>query len=99
MRNYDSLLNELLNNYQDFFLFMKNKYPLFKDSNIFLRDLQYAIYEYFFNKSVQLKYEETEKLANNFAEKLLADEKIKKISQNTWKLNFSVTPDVIEIKQ
>lgn len=99
MESYESLLNHLMSNYLDFFLFMKKKYPLFKDSNVFLRDLQYAIYEYFFNKSIQLKYNQTEKLAKDFANKLLLEEKIKNISHNTWKMNFSVNPDVIEIKQ
>jgi len=99
MESFNQYLDTLLSNQMDFFLFMQKKYPVYKDSNIFLRDLQYAIYQYFFNKSVQLTYAKTEKLASEFASKLLSEEKLKKISNSTWKLNFSVVPAVIEIKQ
>jgi hypothetical protein len=98
MESFNYYLDTLLSNQMDFFLFMKKKYPVYKESNIFLRDLQYAIYHYFLNKSIQLKYSATEKLASEFASKLLSEEKLKKISNSTWKLNFSVVPAVIEIK-
>lgn len=97
MENYEKRLNYLANNYQEFFSFMQKKYPVYKDSNIFLRDVQYAIYLFFLNKGFQLKYSESENLAYSFLGKLLSDSKLKKISPTTWKLNFFVTADVIEI--
>lgn len=87
----------LKDNYQEFFEFMQKKYPVYKDSNIFLRDVQYAIYLFFLNKGLKLKYPECENLAVSLVESLSNDNKLKKISSTTWKMNFSVTPDVIEI--
>ena len=98
MESFNQYLDTLLSNQMDFFLFMQKKYPVYKDSNIFLRDLQYAIYQYFVNKSVQLTYAKTEKLAIELSEKLLTENKLIKISNFIWKLNFSVNPDVIVIK-
>lgn len=98
MESTNQYLDTLLTNSLDFFLFMQKKHPIFNNSNIFLRDLQYSIYSYFLNKSIQLSYETSEKLAKDFSEKLLSEEKLKKISDSTWKLNFSVVPAVIDIK-
>lgn len=97
MESYQSRLIYLTNNYVDFFAFMQKKYPVYKNSNIFLRDVQYAIYLFFMNKGIQIKYPEAEKAAYQLMENLLSDSKLKKISSTTWKLNFFVTTDVIKV--
>lgn len=87
-------LNELINNQKIFFKFMKEKYPLFTNSNIFLRDVQYAIRSYFEKKNIKLGYTESEKLTLEFIDTLTKENKLKKISSNAWKVNFFLDNDV-----
>lgn len=81
-------LDELKSNKEIFFNFMKEKFPIFFNSNIFLRDLLYAIRSYFERKEKFLSYSQAEKLALEFAEYLEKENEIKKVGKNTWKVNF-----------
>lgn len=90
-------LNELINNQNIFFKFMKEKYPLYYNSNMFLRDLQYAIKSYFDKKNIRLSYTDTENLALDFAKYLDKENKLKKVASNAWKVNFFLNNDVIEL--
>jgi hypothetical protein len=81
-------LDELKSNKEIFFKFMKEKFPIFFNSNIFLRDLLYAIRSYFERKEKSLSYSQAEKLALEFAEYLEKENEIKKVGKNTWKVNF-----------
>jgi hypothetical protein len=73
---------------------MKEKYRVFENSNIFLRDLQYAIKSYYEKKGKKLKYSQAEKLAIDFTTQLSKENQLKKISQNAWKVNFFQTKSV-----
>ncbi len=86
----EKLLNQLLSNQQEFFRFMKEKYPIFFNSNIFLRDIQYGVYTYFDMKGNKLKYFDAENIAVKFMENLENENKLIKLSHNTWKVNFSI---------
>lgn len=81
-------LNELKSNKEIFFNFMKEKFPVFFNSNIFLRDLLYSIKSYFERKDKFISYSQAEKLALEFTEYLEKSEEIKKVGKNTWKVNF-----------
>lgn len=83
-------LTELQNNKTIFFDFMKEKYPLYTKSNMFLRDLQYAIMSYFLKKDIKVKYALAEKLALAFAESLEKQNELIKLDKFTWKVNFPV---------
>lgn len=85
--NLNNLLSQLVHNQNQFLMFLKTKFPLFHNSNIFLRDIQFGIKNYFANKRIILSYSDSEKLALLFAEKLTAEEIFKKVSDNCWKLN------------
>lgn len=87
-------LNELITNKEIFFNFMKEKYPVIQNSNLFLRDLLYAIKYYFERKNNYLKYGQCEKLALEFADYLVNINELKKVGENTWKVNFSPQPVV-----
>ncbi len=89
-------LEELITNQNIFFKFMKEKYPLFTNSNFFFRDLQYAIRSYFKKKNFKLGYTQSEKLALEFINYLEKEKKIKKISTNAWKVNFFLNNNVNE---
>lgn len=81
-------LEELKHNKEIFFNFMKEKYPVYYNSNIFERDLQYAIQQYFIKKDVKITYPEAEKLAMEFAAYLEANEELLRLNANSWRVNF-----------
>ena len=83
-------LEHLISNKEVFFNFMKKKYPLFQQSNLFFRDMQYAIMSYFELKEKPLKYEEAEVSAQNFIKKLVDNGELLKLDHKTWKVNFEV---------
>ena len=90
------LLNELSSNKTVFFNFMKEKYRVFNNSNIFFRDIQYAIKSYFDKKNIPIKYSVAEKIANEFITKLENESQLIKMSNNAWKVNFSLEKNVIK---
>jgi hypothetical protein len=62
-------LQELINNKSNFFKYMSNFFPVYYKSNIFLRDVQFAIKNYFDSKNIKLSYTELE----NMSKELMAD--------------------------
>lgn len=83
-------LEHLLKNKRDFFNYMHEYYPLFKYSNVFLRDLQYAIISYFELKGYKIKTPEAEKLAFDFADKLCESNEFVRIDNKSWKIILDV---------
>lgn len=79
-------LSELIANEEIFLKFMKEKYPLFSKSNFFLRDLQYAITNYFKLKGEKVGLSQSENVAIEFAKHLESTSNAKSVSKNTWKL-------------
>jgi len=93
------LLNDLTSNKLIFFNFMKEKYRIYLNSNIFFRDIQYAIKSYFEKKDVRIKYSQAEKVAYDFIHKLEDSGELKKMSDNAWKVNFSLGNSVMQIDE
>lgn len=89
-------LNDLYQNRLFFFTFMKENYPVFYKSNIFFRDLQYAIKRYYEKKNVILTYAEAEKVANEFVKQLVNENLLIKIDNKSFKMNFSLETEVVE---
>ncbi len=91
-------LEDLLASREVFFNFMKEKYPLFYNSNIFFRDIQYAIISYFQKKDINIKRHDAEIIAKDFVTELEKSGELKRMSNNSWKVNFSFQKSVIEVK-
>lgn len=89
-------LDELKNNQEMFFNFMKEKYHIYYNSNIFSRDLQYAIKQYFERKDNKITYPEAEDLMNRFSSYLEEKGDIQKLNVNSWRVNFFKPKEVIE---
>jgi hypothetical protein len=83
-------LEHLTNNKKIFFTFMKEDYPLFQHSNIFLRDLQYAIKSYFDLKENPINYFQAEKIAREFINQLCKTNEVIQIDKKSWKINFQI---------
>ncbi|HET56184.1 MAG TPA: hypothetical protein ENN33_13345 [Ignavibacteria bacterium] len=88
-------LDELKNNQEIFFNFMKEKYHIFYNSNIFARDLQYAIKQYFEKKDIKITYPIAEELMIEFSGFLVSKGDLTEISKNVWKVNF-FKPEIVE---
>lgn len=94
-KNIDQLFNELKNENQIFLNYLKAKFPLFHNSNLFDKDFQYGIKGFLENKGVQVSYEVTEKLSKMLSEYYENQGIFIKTSQHGWKLNY---PDFVTTK-
>ncbi len=92
-------LQDLISQKEIFIKFMKEKYPLFNNSNIFLRDIQYAVKSFFEKKDRFLTYAQTDIISQGFIKKLEETKEFINVSKNTWKVNFSFEKVVKENEQ
>ena len=83
-------LEELKNNQDIFFNFMKEKYHIYLNSNIFFRDIQYAINSYFEKKDITLKSREAENLTSEFTKYLEEKGDLTRLNYNSFRVNFSL---------
>jgi hypothetical protein len=88
MKKFDEQLSHLLSNREVVFEFLREKFPLFNNSNIFLRDLQYGLRTYFERKDIMIKYPAAEELALKFAENMEAEDILKRLDTTTWLVKF-----------
>lgn len=80
---------EILKTEETIFLnFMSENYHIFFNSNIFLKDIQYAVKHFFELKGNSLNYTQVENLTNKFTEHLEKEDKLFKIDHKTWRVNF-----------
>ena len=68
--------------------FLKAKFPVFHNSNIFYRDFQYGIRSFLEKKEIEISYSEAGELAAQMA--LYFEEKgiFKRVNSMGWKINF-----------
>ena len=90
-------LEDLKKNENLFFSFMKGKYHLFYNSNVFFRDIQYAIRSFYEKKDIDISYAASEELARNFIKYLEEEEKFVRLDKQSWKVNFKVENIVQEL--
>lgn len=84
---------ELKTNQEIFFNYMKEKYHIYLNSNIFFRDIQYAINSYFEKKDIKLKSRQAENLASDFTKYLEAKGDLTRLNYNSFRVNFSTEPE------
>ncbi|MDP4174806.1 MAG: hypothetical protein Q8933_12595 [Bacteroidota bacterium] len=87
--NTSSEFTYLTENLDTFLSYMKEKYPLYNNSNVFLRDIQYAIKHFFERKNVKLTYRKIDVLSEQLIKLLESKNIFIKGQENTWKLNLS----------
>ncbi|HPI37300.1 MAG TPA: hypothetical protein PK397_05075 [Ignavibacteriaceae bacterium] len=81
-------LELLKRDYKIFLSYFKANYPVFHNSNVFFRDLQYAIRRFLESKGFETNYNEATKLAVSFAELMELEGVFVKTSKIGWKLNY-----------
>lgn len=80
--------NEYLKNNSDVFLnYFKERYEVKYNSNIFLRDIQFAILNFFTIRRIKITLSKAEELALEFAIEMEKNKELIKIQDNTWKYN------------
>ncbi|MBU1680708.1 MAG: hypothetical protein KKD86_17940 [Bacteroidetes bacterium] len=94
MKSLDSLFKILTKDEKIFFNFMKGKYPVIQNSNIFARDIQYAIQTFFDRKDITVNYSDSETLMKMFTDYLEKENKLTKLDKKAWKVNFSLESNV-----
>lgn len=71
-----------------FWNYLKEKYPVYKNSNVFFRDIQFGVKDFFLKRDQVLDYSETESLALRTTVLLEQKGILSKLNNNTWKVNF-----------
>ncbi len=80
-------LQELIDNKTQFFKYMSNTFPVYYKSDIFLRDVQFAIKNYFDSKKIKLSYTELENLSKELMANLVKNNEAKPLVENkSWML-------------
>ncbi|MCB0731716.1 MAG: hypothetical protein KDC88_11850 [Ignavibacteriae bacterium] len=93
-------LEHLKSNKKVFFNFMNETYTIFQYSNLFLRDLQYAIMSYFEMKENPVKYSQAEILAMSFIKDMVNENELTQIDGKSWRINFEIgiTKKIAEVE-
>ena len=99
MKTIDEKLNHLVSNQKVVFEFLREKYPIFFNSNIFLRDIQYGIMTYFERKDIMISYPLAEILALKFTSSMESLEILKRLGATTWLVNFKFNDPEIKSEE
>ncbi len=78
----------ILTNYTDFLKYAKSKFVLLHKSNVFLRDLHYAVMSYLADHGVKLHYANAEAVTREVVQSLEQKGVLKKIDAQSWLLNY-----------
>ena len=83
-------MNEIITNHKTEFLhFLKAKFSLFDNSNIFFRDFHFGLVAYLQNvKSKKLHYTQTEQLAHQLVGEFEKLGIFSKVDHQSWRLNY-----------
>lgn len=92
-------LDILKSNQDIFFNFMRAKYPVYYNSNIFLKDILYAIRSFFEKKNTELSYSAAENLTMEFTGYLENQNDLTRLDANTWKVNFTFENNVKQVAE
>jgi hypothetical protein len=81
-------LEFLMHNEELFFNYLKERYPVFNNSNIFLRDIQYGVKSFFEKRDIKLGYSQVELLSNSIIKQFEDQKILQRLTKNTWKVNL-----------
>lgn len=78
----------ILNHRTEFLQFLRNKFRLYHRSNLFFRDIHYGVSGFLEQYGIRLGYAESEALARDVIQVLVADRIFKEIDSRTWMLDY-----------
>ena len=79
----------ILGNQVEFLRFMRSRSPLFHLSNLFFRDLHYAVLEFLKSKKIIVRHTEAEQIAREIGLQFEKKNILKKLNANTWMLMYA----------
>lgn len=81
-------INLILNNQQGLLQFLKSKFPLIHNSNLFFRDFHYGVMWFLQEHKMNGSYHIVEKTAKEVIKSFEQNGILKKIDSQTWMLNY-----------
>lgn len=69
-------------------MFLKSRFPLYHQSNIFFRDIQYGIQLFLERKGIKAGYPESEQIAHGFISALEREGVLIAIDRQSWALMY-----------
>jgi hypothetical protein len=78
----------VITNYTEVLRFLKNNYPLYHLSNVFLRDVQFGLIKFFESKHQKLLPRFSERVARGFIEHLKKEKIFIQLDNFTWTLHY-----------
>lgn len=87
-KNITSLFNELKNENQIFLNYLKAKFPLFHNSNLFFRDFQYGIMGFLETKGITITFEVADELSKLLSDYYINQGVFIKTSKQGWRVNY-----------
>ncbi|MFI5252557.1 MAG: hypothetical protein ACHQQQ_09040 [Bacteroidota bacterium] len=81
-------IEEITSHTSDFLRFIKTKFTLIHQSNVFFRDLHYGVIAYLESKGKKVRYLIGEQIAKEVASDLEKKGIFKKIDHQSWLLNY-----------
>lgn len=88
-KNISELFNDLKNESQIFLGYLKAKFPIFHNSNIFSKDFQYGVKTFLEKKGIKISDRSLVDLAKQFSGYYETQGIFIKTSTQGWKLNYS----------
>ena len=79
---------EILEHRAEVLTFLKSRFPLYHQSNIFFRDIQYGIQLFLERKRIKAGYPESEQIAHEFVSALEREGVLTAIDPQSWALNY-----------
>lgn len=83
-----ALLEYVINNKTEVLHFLKSRYPLYHNSNLFLRDVQFGLILFFQKKRRKVRNRDAEKIARGFLEHLQKANVVHQLDRQTWWLSL-----------
>jgi hypothetical protein len=80
--------SEVLERRTEVLAFLKSRFPLYHQSNVFFRDIQYGIQVFLERKGIRSGYPESEQIARSFAALLEHEGVFVPIDRQSWALNY-----------
>lgn len=83
--NYSEMIRSRTKEFLDF---MKSKFPMFDSSNVFLRDVQYAVMGYLGLQGIKLNLSRSEEVALEVIKELETQGIFIRIDAQSWRLQY-----------
>jgi len=87
-KNIEDLFNELKNENEIFLSYLRAKFPVFHNSNLFSRDFQYGLKSFLEKKGIMLNDQNLIKLSKELSDFYENNGIFLRTSNQGWKLNY-----------